>query len=85
MHPDSSMCRGHKQVCESKGDGMLQILRMLADPNSLLPWDEGRISEADKAKLGCFLKPIQNVLQRDPAQRPTVRQFRLQLNSFVTH
>jgi hypothetical protein len=34
-----------------------------------LPWEEPRFSEAARAKLGMFKKPILLMLARDPAQR----------------
>jgi hypothetical protein len=53
----------------------MQIFRQLTSPDRLLPWEEGRISREDEKKLGKFRNPILKLLQREPSERDSVRQF----------
>ena len=54
---------------------VLQIRSRLADPGSLLPWEEGGLSERDRGSIGRMWGPIQKLLVRDPLARGTVQQF----------
>lgn len=56
---------------------VVQVYKQLADPEKLLPWEEGRLSEEDKSKLGRFRKPIMELLQRDPKKRDTAGENKL--------
>ena len=52
-----------------------QIRSALADPRSLLPWEEGGLSNRDRRKLGRLWAPMQKLLLRDPVARGSVQQF----------
>lgn len=60
-------------------------MRMLADPDSLLPWDDGNLSKLDLERLGELLRPIRKLLRRDPAQRATVHQFCVDLRNCIAN
>lgn len=47
----------------------------LLNPDSALPWEDGRITDDDKRKLGVFGKAVLRLLQRDPHKRATARSF----------
>ena len=53
----------------------MQVFDQLADERRDLPWHDGRLAAADRRKLGMFRKPILKLLQRDPAQHATARDF----------
>lgn len=53
----------------------MQVFEQLADERRALPWEGGRLAAQDRRKLGMFRKPILKLLQRDPAQRATARDF----------
>lgn len=55
--------------------GYMQAHRALTDSRQGLPWEGGRLSPADREKLGVFWQPIMKLLQRDPCKRATARQF----------
>jgi hypothetical protein len=55
---------------------MVQILRQLTDPNAVMPWEYGGISDDDRDRVGCFLQPIRRLLERNPLHRATVEEFR---------
>jgi serine/threonine protein kinase len=60
---------------------IVQVIDLLADPNSELPWEGDRLTDADKAKLGSLHGFIMPLLHRDPAQRGTVAEFRANVES----
>lgn len=47
-----------------------------------LPWE--RMSPDDRKKLGAFRSPILQLLERNPAQRPTMEQFYHNCNSIFS-
>lgn len=47
-----------------------------------LPWEN--MSTADRHKLGAFRGPIMELLNRDPAKRPSMPQFYHNCNSIFT-
>jgi hypothetical protein len=49
---------------------------MLVDPSLPLPWEGDELADEDKQRLGGFLDVILPLLQRDPAQRGSVSDFR---------
>lgn len=59
------------------------MLNDLANPTAAMPWAEGNLAAAEKKNLGSFWKPIQKLLHRDPLQRATVQQFRLEISYCV--
>lgn len=53
----------------------LQIYGDLTNECAVFPWDETRLSQDDRVKLGRFYGPVQKLLQRDPCMRGTAHDF----------
>ena len=58
---------------------LLQAYEELTDQSRELPWEDGKLSKQHKRELGSLRAPIQRLLNRDPQQRATVRQFALDM------
>lgn len=58
----------------------VQLFKRLVDEGQALPWEEGCITSEQRQRLGCFLEPIRELLQRNPSARSTVGRFHTELN-----
>jgi hypothetical protein len=43
--------------------------------NELLPWEGHRLTPATRQQLGIFKDTLLNLLHRDPARRPSMKEF----------
>lgn len=52
----------------------VQVIQQLLGEQPL-PWEGERLTGAQRTRLGVFRRPVLQLLERDPARRPTLQQF----------